>query len=260
VKITFAFFPLIALIVPTCAMAFPGPQSGKQAFTIYDNMVYKGKPDTAQAGLIACNILYQDKIWLNRQNMNVLPKQEEFEALVRETITSPGPLVIDVEIFPLRFAPEQARRNMEMLAKLADWAHEAAPGKVIGFFGANTLSNVPAENQAIAKELANHVDAFFPSLYTFDDNRAGWEKRAQAAQAEARALDAKKPIYFYLWPQYHDGSVRAFRYVSGDYWKFQLETARRYGDGVVLWNPSHYVWDERSGWWAATREFAMSQR
>lgn len=104
------------------------------------------------------------------------------------------------------------------------------------------------------------MDAFFPSLYTFDDNRAGWEKRAQAAQAEARALDAKKPIYFYLWPQCHDGSVKALRYVSGDYWKFQLETARRYGNGVVLWSPSHYVWDERSRWWAATREFAMSQR
>lgn len=82
---------------------------------------------------------------------------------------------------------------MEMLAKLADWAHQAVPGKVIGFYGTNTLSNVPPVNQANAKELANHVDAFFPSLYTFDDNRAGSEK---PAQAQARALDAKKPIYF----------------------------------------------------------------
>lgn len=134
-----------------CGIAFSEPQSGNQTFSIYDNMVYKGKPDTAQAGLIACNILYEYNIWPKRQSVNALPKREEFEALVRETITSPGPLVIEVETLPLRITPELGKHNMEMLAQLADWAHEAAPGKVIGFFGTNTLSNVPPEDQAIAK-------------------------------------------------------------------------------------------------------------
>ena len=58
VKITLAILSLIALLVSTCGTVFSRPQSGTQAFSIYDNMVYKGKPDTAQAGLIACNILY----------------------------------------------------------------------------------------------------------------------------------------------------------------------------------------------------------
>ena len=243
-----------------CSLAFPGPQSGKQAFSLYDNMFYKGKPDTAGDGLIASNILYENQIWPKRQNMAVLPKREEFEALVRQAIVSPGPLVIEVESFPLRGTPEAARHNMEILAKLADWAHEAAPGKVIGFYGTNTLSDVLQPNQALAKELASHVDAFFPSLYTFDDSRANWEKRAVAAQTEARGLDEKKPIYFYLWPQYHEGTARALRYVPGDYWKFQLETARRYSNGVVLWGPSQYAWNPRSGWWTATQEFAVAVR
>jgi hypothetical protein len=102
------------------------------------------------------------------------------------------------------------------------------------------------------------VDAFFPPIYNFDDNRRSWETRAQAAQAEAHALDSKKPIYFYLWPQYHVGSARALRYVGGDYWRFQLETAHRYGDGIVLWGPDAYAWNDKSGWWDATEKFAAS--
>ncbi|MGB7848825.1 MAG: hypothetical protein WBL63_24650 [Candidatus Acidiferrum sp.] len=249
---------LIALAVCNFATAFPGPQTGKQDFPIYDSMFYKGKPDTKPDGLIASNILYEKKIWPNRQNAGTLPNQEEFKALVRATIPDPGPLVIDIESLPLRGTPEAARHNTEILSKLADWAHEAAPGKVVGYNGTNTLSNVPPPNQAFAKELASHVDAFFPSLYTFDDNREGWEKRAQAAQAEARALDTKKPIYFFLWPQYHQGTARALRYLNSDYWKFELETARRYSNGIVLWGPSGYFWDAKSGWWAATQEFAKS--
>lgn len=257
-KMNLANLLLFALLVFTCAAASPGPQSGEQAFLIFDNMLYKRKPDTQSAGLIASNILYGDKIWPSKQNPLALPNREEFKTLVRAETANPGPLVIDVEALPLRGSPEAACHNMEMLATLADWAHEAAPGKVIGFYGTNTLSNVPLPNQALAKELASHVDAFFPSLYTFEDSRVNWEKRAAMAQAEARALDKKKPIYFYIWPQYHEGAVKALRYVDGDYWKFQLQTARRYSNGVVLWGPSGYVWNEKSGWWAATKEFVLS--
>jgi hypothetical protein len=143
---------------------------------------------------------------------------------------------------------------------LADWAHQAVPGKVIGFYGTNTLSDIPPANVVVAKELAGHVDAFFTAMYTFDDDRARWEKRAQSARDEARGLDPRKPIYFYLWPQYHVGSARALRYVDGEFWKFQLETARKYSNGIVLWGSNTYVWNVKSGWWEATREFAKSLR
>jgi hypothetical protein len=42
VKITFAILSLIALVVSACGIAFSGPQSGNQTFSIYHNMVYKG--------------------------------------------------------------------------------------------------------------------------------------------------------------------------------------------------------------------------
>ena len=235
------------------------PQSsGPQKFPIFDNMAYKEKPDTSAEGMIPSNVIYEKQIWPDRQMAGAMPDRETFESLVRSQAKNPGPLVIDIESFWLRGPVELARHNMEILAKLADWAHEAVPHKVIGFYGTNTLTDIPPANAAIAKELAGHVDAFFTPMYTFNDDRERWEKRAQSARDEARGLDAKKPLYFYVWPQYHVGSARALRYVDGDFWKFQLETSRKYSNGIVLWGSNTYVWNVKSGWWEVTEEFAKS--
>jgi hypothetical protein len=254
---------LLLLSAFSLAAAIPnesGVAGDQRSFPIYDNLFYRGKPDTSREGLIAANILYENKIWPPGEAFGALPSRNAFQAIVRSHIANSGPLVIDIEKLPLKGSPEAARHNAETLAKLADWAHEAAPGKVIGFYGTNTLSRVSPSNLPDARQLARHVDAFFPSMYTFDDDRAAWEKRAQEAVAEAHELGPGKPVYFYLWPQYHDGAPKAFKYVDADYWKFQLETARRHSDGIVLWSPSRYDWNDATGWWSATQQFARTLR
>jgi len=237
--------------------ADPQKTTGKK-FLMFDNMAYKEKPDTSPDGLVASNAIYEKQIWPDRRSAGALPEHETFVKLVRGEAKNPGPLVIEIESLSLRGSAELARHNMEILAKLADWSHEAVPGRVVGFYGTNTLSDIPAANLPLAKELAKHVDAFFTALYTFDDDRTRWEIHALSAHDEARALDPEKPLYFYLWPQYHVGSARAMRYVGGEFWKFELETARKYGDGIVLWGSPTYVWDVKSGWWLVTEEFAKS--
>lgn len=229
-------------------------------FMVYDNMFYRGKPNTTAAGLVVSNIIYENKIWPNEKDYGRLPNRGAFVALVRSHMENPGPLVIDIEKMPLKGTPELVRRNAETLAALADWAHEAAPGKVIGFYGTNTLSKVPPENLSYARELARHVDAFFPPVYTFDDDRSAYEKRAHDSFVEARSLDPRKPIYIYLWPQYHDGTPKQFQFIDVSYWEFQLETALRFSNGIVLWSPSRYEWNDSTGWWAATREFLHATR
>jgi hypothetical protein len=233
---------------------FAGAQKTSEtgSFVIYDNLFYRGKPDTAREGLVASNIIYEGKIWPRKNEYGSLPNRAEFQATVREHIVNPGPLVLDIEGLPLKGPQETALRNLEVLTKLADWAREAAPGKVVGYYGTNTLSSVPSANLGYARELARHVDAFFPPMYTFDDDRGKWERRAKTAVSEARRLDDKKPAYFYMWPQYHDGTPKQFQFIDAAYWKFQLETARRYSNGIVLWSPSRYDWNDATGWWAAT--------
>src|ERR1700730_6631943 len=134
---------LLLLVVASTTIAMPLRQAavakGGRSFTIYDNLFYRGKPNTVQEGLIASNILYEDRIWPRGENSSVLPERGAFETLVRAHSANPGPLVLDIEKLPLRGSLEVAHHNQEILAKLADWAHEAAPGKVVGFYGTNTL-------------------------------------------------------------------------------------------------------------------------
>ena len=69
---------------------------GERDFKIYDNMFYQGKPNTAGQGMVVSNILYEALIWPHDKNYGKLPRQSDFEALVRSHIANPGPLVLDI--------------------------------------------------------------------------------------------------------------------------------------------------------------------
>jgi len=155
--------PIAALLLAVGgALLFAQP--AEKPFPIYDNMFYKGKPDTRKNGLTLSNILYENKIWPNPRDVGALPNRDALQALVRSAAVNPGPLVLDIESVSLRTSPETARQKAQTLSKLADWAHQAAPGKIIGYYGTNTLSDIPQSNFAAARELARHVHVFFPSL------------------------------------------------------------------------------------------------
>jgi hypothetical protein len=244
-----------ALLLPLLLCAATG-----RSFPVFDNMFFRGKPSTAADGLILSNIVYQDAIWPHDRGYGTLLPRPAFEALVRANVINPGPLVLDIERMPLKGSAETIRRNLDVLATLADWARAAAPGKLVGYYGSNTLTRVPAGSQDAALELAGHVTALFPPMYTFDDDRDAWARRAEAAAAEARALGPGKPVYFYLWPQYHDNTPRQFEFVDADYWMLQLRTALRLADGIVLWGSGKFDWSDATGWWAATRRFMQEVR
>jgi hypothetical protein len=227
----------------------------KRPFAVFDNMSYRGKPDTTEEGLVPSNIVYEGSIWPHDKNYGVLPSRDAFDAVIRGHIGNPGPLVLDIERLPLKGSPETVHQHLRVLATLADWARADVPGKLVGYYGSGTLTDVPTKDMPSARELARHVDAFFPPMYTLDNDRWAWAKRAEAEAAEDRVLAPGKPTFFYLWPQYHDGTPKQFQYVDGAFWKFQLHTARRAAEGIVLWSPSRFNWDESSGWWAATQEF-----
>jgi hypothetical protein len=169
------------------------------------------------------------------QNYGVLPSRSSFDAIVAAHMANPGPIVLDIEKLPLKGSPGTIRQHLQVLETLADWTHADAPGKTVGYYGYNTLTGVPPANRSYAQELAHHVDAFFPSMYTFDDNQAAWATRAATEAAEDRALASGKPVFFYMWPQYHDGTPKQFQYIDAAYWQFQLNTAYLDADGVVLW-------------------------
>jgi len=247
---------LIVGVLAIAAACFAGKSlASSRPFTVYDNLFYQGKPNTAPAGLIASNILYEEAIWPHKVNYGKLPERSVFEATVLKSLTNPGPLVLDIEHLPLKGDATTVAQHLHTLEKLADWAREAAPGRKVGFFGTNTLQKIDPANLADARRLGRHVDAVFPELYTHGSDQDNWKKDALAAVAEAHSVAPGKPVYLYLWPQYVTGSKHQFEYFSADDWQFELSTSRDIANGVVLWSPSRFKWDDASGWWEATQKF-----
>ena len=232
--------------------------SASPSFAVFDNFFYKGRPQTDPPGMVRANILYEGMIWPGRVGYGTLPDAATFQAAVRAHNLYPGPVILDVEGLPLRGSKQTMQQHLLVLQTLADWAHIAAPGKVIGYYGTNTLSRIDHSSRPYARQLAQHVDAFFPSLYTFSPDRGQWLARAAQFTKEDRKLAPGKPVYCYLWPQYHDGTPQQFVFIDAAYWQFQLQNSYRFCDGIVIWSPGKFAWTDASGWWQTTENFLQA--
>jgi hypothetical protein len=224
-------------------------------FRIYNDMFFKDMPIATSCRLANSHIIYENAIWPADRDYGLLPSQAQFTAVVRAHKGRHGPIVLDIERLPLSGGRRTAAARETLLAKLADWTHAAAPGRVVGYFGYNTLTDVRPEYRAYAQALAQHVDAFFPPMYTRGDDRAAWARRAEAVVSEDRSYAENKPIFFYLWPQYDAHTPKQFHWISRGYWRYELATSLRFADGIVLWGPTGSAWDISDGWWAATLSF-----
>jgi len=154
-----------------------------------------------------------------------------------------------------------------------DWMHEEKPKLRIGYYGVLPIRDywVPnrytkadadyaawqAGNRALRK-LADHTDVIFPSLYTFYDDPKGWEKYAVANMEEARIYH--KPVYPFLWPEYHDSNKSlSGKELPPDLWRRELEISRQYADGIVVWGGYKKDWREDALWWQETKRFMLKQ-
>jgi hypothetical protein len=65
--------------------------------------------------------------------------------------------------------------------------------------------------------LVSSLDVSLPSLYTFYDYQPGWVTYAIANIMEARRMNPGKPVFAFLWPQYHDSNKELKgKYIPGD--------------------------------------------
>lgn len=134
--------------------------------------------------------------------------------------------------------------------------------RAIGHQGAVALDDWKLQNTKIASSLVPYVDELFPSLYTFYGDKDAWVAYAQANIAEARRISQGKPVYCFLWPQFH----KTLAFLPGDFWYLQLETCRKLADGIVIWGTISSgpvfgpgKWDEKAEWWQATLRFLREQ-
>jgi hypothetical protein len=154
------------------------------------------------------------------------------------------------------------------------WFHEAAPRLRLGYYGTIPVPDywraiqgtTSADFKAWQQDndrlglIAKDVDVLFPSLYTFYADRQGWVAYAIAQISEARRKAKGKPVYAFIWPQYHESNqLLGGQFLDADYWELELLTVRQYADGLVIWGGwgtgGPQPWDEDAPWWQVTKRF-----
>jgi len=249
-------------------------------FLVFDGTLYSDKPDLSAYGIRPITLAYAGKFgpdWYKHADW--LPDLHAVQAVAREAQQKGHVVVLDIEHWPLKGSPDSVRDSQTKYMTVLEWFRKAAPGLSVGYYGAPPLheywraikdtSNEERrswmeENDQV-RSLAGAVDILFPSLYTFYPDQAGWMKYAIAQIDEARRYGTGKPVYVFLWPQYHESNrILGGHFLPADYWLLELETAKKYADGIVIWDgwgsdnrPAK--WDDSASWWEKTKEFMGTQ-
>lgn len=259
-------------ISTTQAQTLPDPKP----FVVFDGTLYTEKPDLSVFGIQPITIVYAGKfgqVW-HKQSED-LPDKEAVQRVAHEAQGKTGPAVIDIEHWPLKGDSSQVQSSLSKYMTVLQWFKEAAPGLAVGYYGAPPLrdywraispssskdwQSYSGDNDRL-QPLARAVDILFPSLYTFYTDQGGWVRFAHGQIAEARRYGNGKPVFVFLWPQYHDSNRKlAGTYLPADYWRLELETAKQYADGIILWggwgtNNRPIKWDDDAAWWKVTKDF-----
>lgn len=265
---------LILCAYLACINGAAAAEAQPHCFRVFDALGYSHKSDLSKAGLWPTFVVDGLKWWAAGERRDEMTKAENLEKWVRARRGEQRLLVLDIEEWPVQGKADVVDGSVARLIAVVQRVREAGYAGPIGYYGLAPIRDYwraarpadHAEHKAWVAEndkmqsLADAVDALFPSLYTFYDDIDGWERTSLENLREARRLARGKPVYPFLWPQYHEANKQlAGQYLPAATWRRQLEFIRRHADGAVLWGgwagngPAR--WDEQAPWWQTTREF-----
>lgn len=229
-------------------------------------MRFSALPDVAPYGLKDATVVYAGELWPKKANRSE-PDLHYIAATAIPKLRRRAPdlLVLDVEHWDLAgIAPSEIKRNIDRYLSILTIFRQHIPRPQLGLYGVLPVRSYWApvranpievtawrrENQAL-QPIADAVDIVFPSLYTFYEDQGDWITYAKANMQEAKHYG--KPVYPFLWPQYHNSR----KAISGDFWRVQLETVFNNADGMVIWTPAKGKprWDPNAPWWLETVDF-----
>jgi hypothetical protein len=263
----------------TSLQSTPAEGLAQKSFIVYDGTLFKNKPEMAPFGIIEAKILYGADFWPDKKRLDQLPTRENMSRLlarlVASNIPTETPIIIDIEHWHLRGEDGEIQASLEKYASVFDSVKTALPTHMVGFYGLLPMRDYwravqPPQSKGytqwqlendVLTPLVNRVDALFPSIYTFYSDEDGWDTYARAQIAEAQRIAPGKPIFPFLWFQYHDSNkLLAGTYIGGGYWRRQLATMRGLTNGVVIWGGwskrGARDWAENMHWWRVVTDMA----
>ena len=258
-------------IKPEPARGAGCPRTVNRPFRVFDGLLLTGRPDLSALGMEPVHIVDRG-IWRDAANRLSPPDPALIRRYIESLPDDGAPIVLDFENYRLSGADQEAAFALGQLRRIATMFRAAAPRRNLGFYDALPIRDYwrairppsAPEYRAWQREsdrlapLTRNVDMLFPSVYTFYPDSEGWVAYASAQICEARRLSSK-PVYLFLWPQYHNSAEG--EYIDGRYWRLQLETAYRLADGVVIWGGldirtnAFHRWDPQQPWWQETERF-----
>ncbi|MER9849988.1 hypothetical protein NKJ55_22140 [Mesorhizobium sp. M0106] len=262
------FFQTVFCVMCLLAGVVPATSQTRAPFRLFEAIRFIGGPDFQAFGFEHLTIA----------DPHVLGPDVPDAGQVRRALALPRSneyLNIDIESWPLE-GPDQAS-SLAKYQKTLGAFKKADPNVKIGLYsvlpirdhwraighnGPAALDDWQQQNTVVASSLVPYVDALFPSLYTFYGDKDAWGAYAQSNIEEARRISQGKPVYCFLWPQFH----KTLAFLPGDFWYLQLATCRRLADGIVVWGSMRggprdgpAKWDEKEEWWQATLKFLREE-
>ena len=249
--------------------------SSDTSFVVFDGTSFdEHSEELSEAGLVPIDIAYQVHLWGKPRDQigpwELPPRPQVVEQARQARQINPEMAIIDIEHWPTKGADAKVRRSIHNYTTVYEWYKETVPDMKVGYYDTILRKNwFASTNQRLFNRwqaandflapLVHKVDVLFPSLYTYKKDREYWLESTRVYLKEIRRIAEDKPVYAFLWPQYYakdDPSLRDV-YIEAEFWRLQLETARKYTDGVVIWLPYDTPWEEavRGPWLEVTKEF-----
>ncbi len=246
--------------------ATPKNSSPAPGFQILEAIHCRNKPNLLQLGIKPLPVIRPNLLWPRGVKWDE-PNERRIRSVALQLKDLGLPIVIGVDHWPLGGEEKQAMENAEKYIQMMRWLREEKPNLAFGYFGVLPVHSYLATQKGRKKEfkawrkrnaelweLGQAVKVIFLPLYTFLPDRDAWKRYAKEHIKEARRHD--RPVYVFLWPKYHESNAKARgRLLTGEYWALQLETCRKYADGIVIALDTKKQWDESADWWLATKVF-----
>ncbi len=251
-----------------------GSAAPQRPFIVFDATLYKNKPSFAGYPVRPITLLYESRLFPGNHAPTAMPPEQTVRSIAKEFREASEPVVIDIERWPLKGDAQIVKENVGKLVGVLSWIKAEAPNLQIGAYGTVPLPDYwrairgsgNVEYQAWQRdndrldEMTAQLDALYPSLYTYYPDRQGWVTFAVAQLTEAKRKAHGKPVYAFLWPQYHESNAKLrLRPLEPDYWELQLNTVYEHADGLVIWGgwgeKGPESWDEEAPWWQVTKRF-----
>lgn len=267
------FTVLLTGSVSTAAAPQSCARPVNRPFRVFDGTLYVGKPDLSRYGIEPIHIVDRG-LWPEGAGRSGPPDPALVRRYVESLPRDNAPIVLDIEHYDLTGSDAAAGTALTDLRRLAATFRAIAPDRKIGFYaimpiadfrparaapGSPPHRNWQRQNDRL-RSLQEGVDYLFPSTYTDHPDQVNWVSDAAGVICEARRL-SDKPVYIFIWPEYHDSSPLIGQFLEAGFWRLQLETAYRRADGVVIWGGYDIAggrrrnWDPSAPWFATTLAF-----